>query len=324
MQLQIDNVAVALLAVFSASLAIYNLSAENGAGIHTILLLFTIESSDPTTGQDRNFYVGPVAGSNSGLWPASMFASHGVRGFNEPGDISPTSMSAMAATGANVVRAFVNLNRVPNTNTYTSDLSGVDSIVSSAAQLGFKVIIVFEPLPNQTAEEFWTDTSLQASIASNWMAVATRYKGNPTVAAYDLINEPVAPGGQAQWMSFATELINSIRSIDPAHVIIYEPSPGAIPESFSSMNTLLPFDNIVYSVHPYEPYQITHQGILYPTSITYPGPSTSYIVLANQLAPVRRFVADFHVPLLVGEFSCVRWAPSSSANNYVSDSITLF
>lgn len=246
----------------------------------------------------------------------------------------------MAATGANIVRLFVNLTLDSSTDTYTSDLTDADSVVSSGAQFGFKVVLVFQPLTSQSVPEFWADTHLQASIAANWLAAATRYEGNPTIAGYDLINEPIAPSGQAQWVSIAAQLIASIRSVDPDHVIIFEPSPGAIPEAFPTMTadimaTMLPIKNIVYSVHDYEPYHISSQGILYFTSLPYPTPANSIIglvdkaTLSDLLEPVRQFVAQYHVPIYVGEFSCVRWAPVNasndySANSYVADQISLF
>jgi hypothetical protein len=41
-----------------------------------------------------------TASANPVMWTAATFASHGVRGFNDPGDISDQSMSDLAATGA--------------------------------------------------------------------------------------------------------------------------------------------------------------------------------------------------------------------------------
>jgi len=244
-------------------------------------------------------------------------------------------MSDMAGTGANIVRLFINLNLDSDTDTYTTDLSDADSVVALGAQLGFKVVLVFQPITTKSVPEYWADTHLQTSIVKNWIAAAARYEGNTTIAGYDLLNEPIAPSGQAQWITLATQLISSIRGVDANHVIIFEPSPGAIPEAFSTMTpgimaTLLPIKNIVYSVHDYEPYQITHQGIMYSSSLPYPAPSDSVIgavdknTLSQALQPVRDFVTLYHISIYVGEFSCVRWAPGNSAYSYVADQISLF
>jgi hypothetical protein len=269
--------------------------------------------------------------ATSSLWSAATFACHGVRGFDQSGgDQSRSSMSDMAATGANVLRIFVDLKLDPGAESYTIDLSHADGVISDGTEFGFKVVIAFEPVTTHSSPEFWANNQLRSSITANWIAVAKKYRGNTTVAGYDLINEPIAPKGQAQWITFATQLIKSIKSADPDHVIIFEPSPGGLPEALSSISALLPFDNIVYSIHDYEPHMITHQGILHFTSMAYPSPASSPIgqvdkaTLSRLLAPVRQFTATFHAPIYIGEFSCVRWAPDSSAYNYVSDQISLF
>ena len=245
-------------------------------------------------------------------------------------------MSDMAATGANVVRYFVNENLSADGNSYVGDpnnLAGLTSVVQSAKQFGFKVIILLQPLSAQNVPElpeFWANTNLQSSLVNIWIAIAQQYVGNTTIAAYDLINEPIAPNGQQQWITLATQMITAIQKVDPNHVIIFEPSPGGIPESFLTMKEPLPYTNIVYSVHDYEPYAITGQGIFSSSVESYPSPSSSSIGLVNsttlstQLEPVRQFATNFHVPIYVGEFSCARWAPGTSAYQYMRDSIELF
>jgi hypothetical protein len=283
------------------------------------------------------------------LWTAATFNSHGVRGLNQPA-VTPASMADMAATGANVVRVFAPVTLDAGTDSYAVDTTDVDNAVSYAKTLGYRVVIVFFPPENANdtvpPQPYWTDKSLQASLVSNWVTVATRYTGNPVVAGYDLVNEPIASeggttAGASQWISLATTMMTAIRTVDPDHVIIFEPSPGAIPEAFSLLTAqvmapLLAFENVVYSVHDYEPYAISSQGVGGGTvSETYPSPATADIglvdkkTLADQLNPVVQFAANFNLPIYVGEFSCVRWAPIAAnglptANNYVTDQISLF
>jgi len=278
----------------------------------------------------------PATSFASTLWTAATFAGGGVRGFNQPTDVSTSSMSDMAATGANLVRFFVHEDLSADGNSYVgdpNDLAGLTSVVQSAKQFGFKVIILLQPLSAQNVPElpeFWANTNLQSSLVNIWTAIAQQYVGNTTIAAYDLINEPIAPNGQQQWITLATQMITAIRKIDADHVIIFEPSPGGIPESFLTMKEPLPYSNIVYSVHSYEPYSISSQGISSSSVESYPSLASSSIGLVNsatlvaQLAPVRAFATTFHVSIYVGEFSCVRYAPGTSAYQYMSDSIKAF
>jgi endoglucanase len=280
------------------------------------------------------------------MWTAATFASHGVRGFNQPGDISDSSMSDLAATGANVLRFFVDLSPNNGVTAYTYDPAPLASAVASAAKYGFKVVIV-PNVPDDSRNQLWgTDPnnsqgiSLRASFASIWQQIATIYKGNPAVGAYDLFNEPVVGGegsvstpNQNLWISYATALINAIRAIDPDHVIIFEPSPWASVENFTtSLTNPLPFSNIVYSFHDYGPSDYNMQGIgggtvqkQYPDFNYNSSNLASVDILDNAVS----FQIQFNVQIFVGEFSFVRWAPVASANgqpsayNWLNDTIVL-
>jgi aryl-phospho-beta-D-glucosidase BglC (GH1 family) len=205
----------------------------------------------------------------------------------------------------------------------------VDTALTAGTQEGFKVVIVFVPVTTSSVAEYWSNPNLQASLQANWVATAAKYNGNPTVAGYDLINEPSAPGGESQWQTFALQLISAIRNVDASHVIIFEPSPGGVPEAFAGL-TPLDVANLVYSVHWYEPYGFTNQGLQTQVAVSYPSAAGSALgvvdesTLSSKLAPVRQFATNSGAPVYVGEFSAVRWAPGTSSYNYVRDSIALF
>lgn len=281
------------------------------------------------------------AQAQSPMWNASGFSSQAVRGFNLP-TVTPASMAALAGTGANIVRILVNATMNAAGTSYTYELTDVENAISysKSSGYGYRVVIALQPLTQAGAPDtaFWTNLSLHDRVANIWQEISNRYNGNVAVAGYDILNEPIAPNeqisllaGQAQWIAFASEIITLIRQQDPNHVIIFEPSPGAIPESYLYMTAPLPFSNIVYSLHDYEPYAITTQGLQgWYNQENYPSPANSDIgavnisTLSASLAPVEQFAKKFNVPIYVGEFGCIRWAPNNSAYNYVADLISLF
>jgi endoglucanase len=167
-----------------------------------------------------------------------------------------------------------------------------------------------------------------------WKQLALRLRGRAVVAGFDIVNEPVPEGltygiRQDRWLEFATQVVQAVRAVDPQRVLIIESAPDATPASFGNMRPLA-FDNLVYSVHSYEPFAFTHQTVMtdfpqarhYPTDE--PDGATSAQALADSLAPVLRFARTHDVPIYVGEFSAVRWAPGDSAARYVADSLALF
>ena len=88
-----------------------------------------------------------------------------------------------------------------------------------------------------------------------WTAIAARFKGNPTVAMYDLLNEPmcdVPENGIVRRINnekIYTRLYNTVRAVDPDHAISLECiwTPFALPHK-----QLKGWTNVVYQVHFYE------------------------------------------------------------------------
>ena len=88
-------------------------------------------------------------------------------------------------------------------------------------------------------------------------------------------------------------------------------------------------DDVVYSVHMYDPGTFTHQGVGPgdPMGQTYPGEMDNGDRLdkewiRRQLAPVREFQLKHSAKILVGEFSAICWAKGADA--YIRDAIELF
>ncbi len=106
----------------------------------------------------------------------------------------------------------------------------------------------------------WEHPHFQERLIRLWTTLAERYRDNPAVAGYDLMNEPVtaAPRGvfseinyQPAWPAINQlyrRLVEAIRVQDPDHIIFLEG------DFFSSLFKGLdePFaDNLVYSSHNY-------------------------------------------------------------------------
>ena len=138
----------------------------------------------------------------------------------------------------------------------------------------------FSDSDGQTAKLF-TEYSNQKWLTSIWRYIAEYYSNEPVVAAYDLLNEPVLPWGYGpQALRNIYEwVIDSIRTVDPNHVVIIEGNwygndhTGLLP----------PFDDeMVYSFHHYV------------------GGSTDTTTMYNQYRT--GISLEYNVPLWVGEF----------------------
>jgi licheninase len=100
-------------------------------------------------------------------------------------------------------------------------------------------------------------------MAETWKHVAAHYAENPREDLFfELLNEPDMSDGKvtaAQWTVAAQAMIDSIRSVDKKHTILFGDAQWY---SINLLTKRTPFtdDNIVYVIHTYEPFVFTHQG----------------------------------------------------------------
>lgn len=116
----------------------------------------------------------------------------------------------------------------------------------------------------------WDEASNQLRLKSFWAELASRYAEEPTIASYDLLNEPTTTESIEQWQSLAQELVDTIRTVDTNHIIIVEKLLTVIDNW--SLNEQLnyvfvddPFNQIVYQFHFYEPLEYSHQNTSWTT-----------------------------------------------------------
>lgn len=120
--------------------------------------------------------------------------------------------------GCNVIRFAIH----PYTWRYRGSeeyLEMLDQGVDWATQHGLYVIIDWHSIGNMVSDvypHFNYATSWKETVQF-WQLIAERYKGNSTVALYELFNEPTAQGAYLSWESWRPlmeELIDEIDAID--------------------------------------------------------------------------------------------------------------
>lgn len=223
------------------------------------------------------------------------------------------------------------------------EIKRIDKCIEICEKYGIKVIIDLHRGPGTKQSIVnsnilsWNETS-QQTLIDTWRILAKHYKGNPNVYAYEILNEPKEDNyvykpeeKSLDWLSLAPLAAKEIRKIDQDTPIIISPVEYSMPRGFKFFR---PFNipNIIYTVHMYEPGVFSHQGagILKndKTKIKYPGMIKGKYwdkkALKLALKPVRDFQLRYNVPIFVGEFSAIRWAPGNSAEIYIRDCIEIF
>lgn len=146
----------------------------------------------------------------------------------------------------------------------------------------------------------WTVKENQDRLTALWQAIALRYRDEPAIAAFDLVNEPVVPElathGESltQWKNLAQRITDAIREVDNNHLIIVE-RLNAIKnlqtgeEDWSSdenMNFfLIDDDNVMYEFHDYDPFYFTHQNGSWTSQAGLFGtyPDESHVIISGEM-----------------------------------------
>jgi len=213
-------------------------------------------------------------------------------------------------------------------------LADLDQGLEACRRYGIRAVVDMHSPPGGRYENsdlaIFNEPLYQDHYVALWEKIARRYKGNPVIWGYDLVNEPVqnrpSPPGVADYLGTQVRAAKAIRAIDPERPIFIE---GAEWDSANGYRELEPVDvpNVIYQVHMYVPGEFTHQGVYNKvTGITYPGKIGNNTwdkeQLRKVLAPVREFQLAYNVHIYCGEFSAIRWAPGAA--NYLRDCIDLF
>lgn len=277
-----------------------------------------------------------------------------VRGFMMNETFTAEDCKDVKAWGANVIRMQlypVRFAKQRNSGLWEAWPAYLDKIVTQiryAAEAGLKVVIDLHQPPFENVEkfdqpEFWERNDLEAGFCRFWADLARRMLPYKThIWGYDLLNEPLdrsqLPGVTRQWRPIAEKIIQTIREIDKDTWIIFEPGPGSLFTGFRDLEPL-PDPRIIYSAHFYEPQDFTHQGVFNiagtdldkakeKTGIVYPGTVNNRQWDKDRLEQILRYADDFQkrwkVPIYVGEFSVIRWAPRESALQWLNDALSLF
>lgn len=147
------------------------------------------------------------------------------------------------------------------------DFRRIEAVVEHAKKNGIYVVIDLHGAPgSQNARDhsgnivaggvagLWSSPANRAMTKNLWREIARRFRSEPAVAGYDILNEAAKDVAQKFWLpgepdirNFFTELYNVIREVDPDHIIFFD----VWSEYDHVFNLTDDKDNIVLSYHWY-------------------------------------------------------------------------
>lgn len=268
-----------------------------------------------------------------------------------PASFTVEDLDTIHAWGANLLRWQLNYTaKSPSDEEYDqwlkASLEKLDRFLPEIAKRDMLIVLDLHSPPGcalggsgyVTSEGgIWQSQRYQDKFVRIWEEMAKRYQGQPGIWGFDLMNEPVddnADDAVARWngrgenQSLVLRTALAVRAIDPERTLIIEPNHWGGVEAMRHFKPL-PLANIVYSPHFYTPIEFTHQGVgnrkvgfVYPGVIQ--GVQWNKDQMRKVLESALRFQQTYNVPIYIGEFSAIRWAPDQSAYRYLKDAIELF
>jgi hypothetical protein len=184
------------------------------------------------------------------------------------------------------------------TPTREAGFEWLDTVIGWAKEAGVYVVLDmhapqgggFQGPGNVT--DFWSGSAYKSRFVALWETLAARYKNEPAVAAYDLINEPCAPA-QADYLALLETTITAIRAVDSQHMINVELDFSDDAEPFLLENHA----NILYDLHFYDPW-----GSFTDDDTSVYGSDLTRADLQTLFEESTGFYLDANVPLQISEF----------------------
>ena len=199
----------------------------------------------------------------------------------------------IADTGMNCLRIPLWW-RATDDPAYGGDIDYLDRCIRWCREFGVYAIIDLHGAPGGQSKwafagdpnnaELWKeDDRYRAQTVSWWTNIAARYRDEPAVAGYDLLNE-ANDAPVSLLMSFYDRLYKAVRAVDPRHLLIIEDGVHGffrIPHPAQ-----MGWSNVMYSFHYYAPTPLDGLEADAMTFLKY-----------------NRSAVYYDVPVLVGEFN---------------------
>ena len=159
---------------------------------------------------------------------------------------------------------YTNLDDAPNYTINEEALRMIDTVINTCLSADLKIVLDFHHF-GVLQKEY---TANRGKYLKIWEQLSVHYQNYPSGLIFELFNEPGNPNtvkgapdpiNPTRSMIIQDEAIKIIRKTNPTRLIVHATK---LNNAISMLNetTLPDDDNIIMSVHVYEPFTFTHQG----------------------------------------------------------------
>ncbi len=237
----------------------------------------------------------------------------------------PEYAKMIAELGFNHVRIPIRWEpkaRSSSTSPYTINatfLNHIKQVVDSALNNGLIAIM------NMHHHEALFDNpdGQKARFLAQWKQISEFFKDYPDDLLFEILNEPHGNISADKWNFFATDALNKIREDNPTRVVLIGTAEYGGLGGLSKLE-LPNDDNIILTVHYYNPFHFTHQGAEWSEGADawlgtkWNDTETERQVVQNEFAPLKAFEQQQNVPIHIGEFGSYSKADETSRKKWTT------
>jgi endoglucanase len=181
----------------------------------------------------------------------------------------------------------------------------VDFLVTNALAEGLNVIVNIHHFDAFTSNP----ESQRARFDALWQQIAAHYKDASEAVAFELLNEPKDKATTPVLNPIFAETIQLIRRTNPTRTIFLGPGKWNSIDELPSLQLPDDDENLIVTVHCYDPFYFTHQGA------TWSGPDTAVRGIIFPGPPAKPLIPDFSLELKAGVLDWIQRYNSQPAEN---------
>ncbi len=225
---------------------------------------------------------------------------------------APEDAALLAGLGVNCVRIAINQRHFERDDAPFTLLEPgfelLDGAIAACAACGIYSVIDLHAVPGGQNQHwhsdnpthvpaFWQHPHFQDRVVNLWTALAERYRDEPAVAGYNLLNEPADIAGTVVG-PFHDRLVAAVRDVDAEHIVFVDGNRYST--DFSAFGEV--YENAIFACHDYARAGMAYGG-------PYPGDTHGAWVDRDALEETflerTRFQRETGTPIWVGEFGPV-------------------
>ncbi len=270
-------------------------------------ILFTLFISLGIQAQNREHAFDVNKRLGRGINYGNMFEAPSEQAWGNPW--KPQYDGIIADLGFNHIRIPIRWEpsaRSSATEPYTINqvfLNRIKQVVDSALNNGLHAIINM----HHHDSLFANPDKQKDRFLAQWKQISVFFKDYPDSLLFEILNEPNGKMTPEKWNVFAADALTTIREDNPDRIVLIgTPEWGGL----GGLPYLqLPDDeNIILTVHYYNPFQFTHQGAEWVSGADawlgteWNDSETERMVVQQEFAPLVAFEKKYNVPVHIGEF----------------------